>query len=62
MQERYNILDEKEMSEIISMSECRNLREVMSVLTSAPLLTKSEYISFMAVANRVLNRMEKEEV
>lgn len=62
MQDRYNILDEMEMNETITMTECRNLRQVMNVLTSAQLLTKKEYISFIAVANRVLNRMEKEEV
>lgn len=36
----YNILDEKEMNETISISECRNLREVMTALTAAPLITK----------------------
>ena len=56
------LVDEKEMSELIGIEECRNLRQVINTLTCAPLLTQKEYISFIAVANRVLNRMEREEV
>lgn len=62
MQNQYNILDEKEMNELIGIEECRNLRQIINTLTCAPLLTKKEYISFIAVANRVLDRMEKGEV
>lgn len=40
----YNILDEKEMNETISISECRNLRQMMHTLTAAPMITKKEYV------------------
>lgn len=56
----YNILDEKEMNETITFSECRNLRQVMNTLTSAPLITKKEYVRLMVVVDGILNRMEKE--
>lgn len=61
----YNVLNQEhtnqeEMTETISIAECRKLREVMNMLTVAPMLTKQEFISFMVVANRVLNRLEKE--
>lgn len=55
----YNILDEKEMSEIISIAECRQLRQVMNMLTSAPMLTKEEYVRLMVQVNKILDRMEK---
>lgn len=57
----YNILDEKEMNETISISECRNLRQVMSALTAAPMITKKEYVRFMTVVDGVLKRMESKE-
>lgn len=56
----YNILDEKEMNETISISECRNLRQVMTTLTAAPLITKKEYVRLMTVVDGILKRMEKE--
>lgn len=56
----YNILDEKEMNETISISECRNLRQVMNTLTAAPMITKKEYVWFMTVVDGVLKRMESE--
>ena len=56
----YNILDEQEMSETISMAECRQLRQVMNTLTSAPVLTKKEYVNLMIQVNKILDRMEKE--
>lgn len=54
----YNILDEKEMEEIISISECRKLREIVQMLTSAPFITKKEYVRLMVVFNQILDRME----
>lgn len=56
----YNILDEKEMNETISIPECRNLRQVMTTLTAAPLITKKEYVRLMTVVDGILKRMEKE--
>lgn len=61
MQKTYNVLDEKEMNEHISIPECRQLREVIQMLTVAPLLTKREYIRLMVVINDILTRMEKED-
>lgn len=61
MQKAYNIMDEKEMSEPTTISECRKLREVVNMLTIAPLLTKREYIRLMVVINDILERMEKED-
>lgn len=61
MQKAYNIMDEKEMNEPITIPECRQLREVINTLTVAPLLTKREYIRLMVVINDVLERMEKED-
>lgn len=60
MSETYNIFDEKEMSEIISISECRELRKVMNMLTAAPIITKKEYVRLFVVINTILNRMERE--
>ena len=56
----YNIFNEKEMNETISVSECRNLRRVMSTLTAAPMITKREYVRFMTVVDGILKRMESE--
>ena len=61
MQKAYNVLDEKEMNELITIPECRKLREVIQMLTVAPLLTKREYIRLMVVVNDILERMEKED-
>lgn len=60
MSETYNILNEKEMSETITIAECRNLRQAIHMLTVAPLITKQEYIRLMIVIENILNRMEKE--
>ena len=61
MQKAYNVMDEKEMNEPITISECRKLREIVNMLTIAPLLTKREYIRLMVVINDILERMEKED-
>ena len=61
MSQKYNIFDEKEMSETITIAECRNLRQVINMLTVAPLITKQEYVRLMVVINIILNRMEKED-
>lgn len=61
MSETYNILDDEEMSQKISYSECMKLRDAMGKLTCVPLLTKREYVRFMAVIDGVLKRMEKEQ-
>lgn len=55
----YNILNEKEMEETISIAECRKLREVVQALTVAPIITKKEYVRLMVVFDQILNRMEK---
>lgn len=60
MSESYNILDDEEMKQKISYSECMKLRDTMGKLTCAPLLTKREYVRFMVVVDSVLKRMEKE--
>lgn len=60
MSETYNILDDEEMNQTISYSECMKLRDTMGKLTCAPFLTKREYARFMAVIDGVLKRMEKE--
>ena len=56
----YNILNEKEMNELISISECRNIRQMMTTLTAAPILTKREYVRFCTLINQVCDRLEKE--
>lgn len=60
MSETYNILDDEEMNQKISYSECMKLRDAMAKLTCALLLTKREYVRFMTVIDGVLKRMEKE--
>lgn len=57
----YNILNESEMNELISIPECRNLREIINALTIAPLIAKGEYIRLMVIINDILDRMEKED-
>lgn len=61
MQKAYNVMDEKEMNEPITIPECRKLREVVNMLTIAPLLTKREYIRLMVVIDGILARMERED-
>ena len=61
MQKAYNVLDEKEMNELITIPECRQLREVIQMLTVAPLITKREFVRLMVVINDILERMEKED-
>ena len=58
----YNITDKEEMSQIISIAECRKLREIVHNLTAAPILTKYEYLRLMVIFNQVCDRLEKEEV
>lgn len=60
MSDIYNILDEKEMSETITIAECRNLRKAVNMLTAAPLITKKEYVRLMVVIDYILNRMEED--
>jgi hypothetical protein len=56
----YNILDEKEMEELISIDECRKLRETVNILTMAPFLKKKEFVKLMVIFNQIVNRMENE--
>ena len=58
----YNIFDKEEMSQTISVAECRNLREIVHNVTVAPILTKYEYVRLMVIFNQVCDRLEKEEV
>ena len=60
MSNDYNVLDDNEMNELITIQECRKLREVIHILTVAPMITKREYISLFVVIDRILKRMEKE--
>lgn len=61
MSDTYNILNEKEMSETITIAECRNLRQAVNMLTAAPLITKKEYVRLVVVIDSILNRMEKDD-
>lgn len=47
--------------EIITISECRKLRKIMTILTSVPVLTKKEYLQFIKVAEAILIRIDNEE-
>lgn len=60
MSETYHILNDEEMNKTITVEECRNLRKVINMLTTGPLLKKKEYVRIMVVINSILNRMEKE--
>jgi len=60
-EKQYNVLDEVEMKELITILECRKLREVVNTLTIAPLITKREYVRLMVVINDILKRMEEED-
>ena len=46
---------------MITMSQCRDLRMMMTELTRGCMLTEDEYREFCIVINKVLNRMEGEE-
>lgn len=59
MSEEYNIFDDKEMNETISMTECRKLREITNMLTVGCMITKKEYIRLMVIYYGILKRMEK---
>lgn len=48
-------------SKPITMSQCRDLRMMMTELTRGCMLTEDEYREFCIVINKVLNRMDKEE-
>ena len=61
MNKPINIMNEKEMNEPVSITECRKLREVIQMLTIAPLITKGEYVRLMVVIDGILGRMEKED-
>jgi hypothetical protein len=56
----YNILDEEEMKQTISISECRNLREVINMVTMGCILNKKEYIRIMTILYQACDRIEKE--
>lgn len=60
MSETYHILNDEEMDKTITVEECRNLRKVINILTTGPLLKKKEYVRIMVVVNSILNRMERE--
>lgn len=59
-EKQYNVLNKAEMNELITISECRKLREAVNILTIGPLLTKGEYVRLMVVINDILKRMEDE--
>lgn len=46
---------------LITMSQCCDLRMMMTELTRGCMLTEDEYREFCIVINKVLNRMEAEE-
>lgn len=45
---------------LITMSQCRDLRMMMTELTRGCMLTEDEYREFCILINKVLNRMDKE--
>ena len=45
--------------ETITISQCRDLRKIMTELTSQPILTNTEYMRFMLLVNEVLSRLEE---
>lgn len=53
-------LTKEQLQERITISECRLLREVITTLTSAPVLTRDEYLSIMYITHKSLERLEKE--
>ena len=46
---------------LITMSQCRDLRMMMTELTHGCILTEDEYRKFCDLINKVLNRLEEEE-
>ena len=46
---------------LITMSQCRDLRMMMTELTRGCMLTEDKYRDFCIVINKVLNRMEEDE-
>lgn len=46
---------------LITISQCRDLRMMMTELTRGCILTEDEYRQFCIVINKVLNRLEEEE-
>lgn len=48
-------------NELITVTECRNLRETINVLTQFPIITKEEYEQYMKISLQVLDRLEVEE-
>lgn len=49
------------LGEPVTMVENRKLREVIHILTSGCILSKAELIEFMKLADKVLERVEKEQ-
>lgn len=58
---QYNITDTEEMSQTITIAECRKLREITNNLTAAPILNRYEYVRLMVIFNQVCDRLEKEQ-
>ena len=46
--------------EMITPTQCRDLRMMIMELTRGCMLTEDEYREFCIVINKVLNRMDKE--
>lgn len=46
---------------MITISQCRDLRMMINRLTCGCMLTEDEYREFCIVINKVLNRMEADE-
>ena len=51
--------DRNELSETITIKECRTLRAVMNDLTAAPVLTRQEYLRFMVEIGHVMKRLDQ---
>ena len=49
-----------EKDELITMADCRKLREIIHTLTSAPMLTKQEYLRLIVTIEHILERIENE--
>lgn len=50
------------VDDLISMKECRILREAVHALTVSPILTKSEYLEITLFLEKAFERLEKENV
>lgn len=46
---------------LITVSQCRDLRTMMTELTRGCMITQDEYRQLCVVINKILSRMEKEE-